>query len=84
MIRGMSDADFARVTGYEGFIDVIDEEWQNDVLSDEELEVFEQDDTELNEVMDLVQECNSEAEGGGEGEGGEAVWDDLALDLFRD
>ncbi len=81
MIRGMSDADFARVTGYEGFIDVIDEEWQNDELSDEELDVFEQDDTELNEVMDPVQECNSEAEGGG---GGEAVWDDLALDLFRD
>ncbi len=78
----MSDTDFARVTGYEGFIDVIDEEWQNDVLSDEELEVIEQDDTELDEVMDPVQECSSEAEGGREG--GEAAWDDLALDLFRD
>ncbi len=78
----MSDTDFARVTGYERFIDIIDEEWQNDVLSDEELDVTEQDDIELDEVMDPVQECTSEVEGGREG--GEAVWDDLGLDLFRD
>ncbi len=83
MVAGkMSDTDFARVTGYEGFIDIIDEEWQNDVLSDEELEVIEQGDTELDEVMDPVQECTSEVKDGGEG--GEVVWDDLGLDQFRD
>jgi len=83
----MSDSSFAAVSRYRGFLDVIDEEWTADSLSDDELDVpalsefFLEDD----EDEDTINGGDSTAGrkgfvGTGRRPNQEERWEDLGLD----